>query len=186
MIGAVFLDRDGTINREVDYLTDIKQLRLLPGAAKAIGELNKLGMPVIIVTNQAAIANGRLDEAGIERIHNGLKKRLAIYGAKIDAIYYCPHHPDAKRAKYKADCQCRKPNIGMLTQAAKDFKIDLQRSFLIGDRTVDILAGNRAKTKTILVKTGYGGQDKLHYTYPDAVAANLYEAVDLVHRWLKS
>lgn len=182
---AVFLDRDGTINHDVDNLRDIKKLRLLPGAAQAIGQLNKLGFLVIVITNQPVVARGWLTEADVEQINQELNKRLKNQGAKIDGFYYCPHHPNANLKKYRRECDCRKPNIGMVKKAQKDFDIDLRKSFFVGDSTRDILAGKSAGLKTILVSTGYGGKDGVYKVEPDRTANNLKEAVEVIKKWQK-
>lgn len=178
---AVFLDRDGTINREVDVLRSACELRILRGAAKAIRALNKLGFLVVVITNQAVVARGWIKEKGVDRIHAVLVNRLKKRGAQIDAIYYCPHHPQANLKKYRLRCRCRKPNIGMILKAAKKLGIKIRGSFMVGDTTRDILAGKRARLKTILVKTGYGGEDGYHKNVkPDYVAKNLLEAVRII------
>jgi mannose-1-phosphate guanylyltransferase / phosphomannomutase len=177
---AVFLDRDGTINIEVEYLRHVKQLRMLSGVAGAIKELNMLGFLVVVLTNQAVIARGWLSEKGLDEIHAVMIKRLGRYGAKIDAIYYCPHHPNADLKKYKMECRCRKPNVGMIIDAVKKYKIDRKKSFMIGDTTRDILAGKKARLRTILVKTGYAGEDGKHEINPDFVAKDLRGAVKVI------
>ncbi|MEK7075435.1 MAG: HAD family hydrolase [Patescibacteria group bacterium] len=182
---AVFLDRDGVINREVDNLKNVKQLRLLPNVAASIKKLNRLGFLIIVVTNQPVIARGWLTEERLEKIHQVLIERLAKQGARIDAIYYCPHHPNANLKKYRLICQCRKPNIGLIKKAVKKFKINIKKSFIIGDRTADILAGKRTKLKTILVKTGYAGQDGKYDIKQDFIAGNLSEAVKIIKKYEK-
>lgn len=179
---AVFLDRDGVINREVDVLRNLKQLRLLPGAAQAIRQLNKLGFLIIVVTNQPVIARGWLTEKEVGAIHNVLIKRLAQKGAGIDAIYYCPHHPNANLKEYRCNCRCRKPNIGLIKKAVKKFKINVKISFMIGDSTRDILAGKRAGLKTILVETGYAGKDGKYDVKPDFRIKNLSEAIKIIKK----
>lgn len=179
---AVFLDRDGTINKEVDVLRDVKQLRILSGAAKAIKLINNLGFLAIIITNQPVIARGWLTEKEVDAIHGILVRRLNKKGAKIDAVYYCPHHPNANLKKYRLICKCRKPCVGMIKEAVKQLKVNSKRSFLIGDSTGDILAGKRAGLKTILVKTGYGGKDGKYKTAPDFIAKNLTEAVRIIQK----
>lgn len=181
---AVFLDRDGTINKEVDVLRDLKQFKILPRAAEAIKKINQLGFLAIVITNQAVVARGWLTEKEIDHIHAVLIKRLSRKGAKLDAIYYCPHHPKANLKKYRVKCRCRKPNFGMILKAAKKFKINLEKSFMIGDHTRDILTGHRAGLKTILVKTGYAGKDGHHNVKPDFTAKNLFEAVKIIERSL--
>ncbi len=150
---AVFLDRDGTINVEVNYLHRIADFGLIPGAAQAIKALNQAGLLVIMVTNQAGIARGYYDQAAMHALHAHLSQVLAAEGAHIDAIYFCPHHPD-----YSGTCDCRKPAPGMLQQAAVEHSIDLARSWLVGDTAGDIGAGRAVGCRTILVRTGYGAQ----------------------------
>ena len=182
---AVFLDRDGVINREVNNLKSIKQLRLLPNVATSIGKINRLGFLLIVITNQPVIARGWLTEMGLERIHRELMRRLAVKGAKIDEIYYCPHHPNANLKKYRVQCRCRKPNTGMIKAAAKKNAINLKKSFIIGDSTRDILTGKRAKLKIILLKTGYAGQDGKYNVKPDFIAKDLSEAVKIIKKYAK-
>ena len=148
---AVFLDRDGTINVEVNYLHRVADFELIEGAAEAIGHLNRAGLPVIVVTNQAGIARGLYDEGALERLHVHLQEELARHAARVDAFYYCPHHPD-----FTGPCPCRKPAPGMLLEAARDHHLDLGRSWLVGDSAGDIRAGRAAGCRTILVRTGYG------------------------------
>ncbi|OGK24253.1 hypothetical protein A3A46_01545 [Candidatus Roizmanbacteria bacterium RIFCSPLOWO2_01_FULL_37_13] len=173
---AVFLDRDGVINREVDNLRDVKQLTLLPHAADAIRKLNQSGFLVIIITNQPVVARGWISEERLKKIHMELLKRLGKKGARIDAIYFCPHHPNADLSKYRKDCQDRKPNIGLIKKAVKNFKIALENSFLIGDSTRDIQTAKNAGIPSILLKTGYGGKDRKFNVKPDYIAKNLFEA----------
>ncbi len=179
---AVFLDRDGTLNREVDVLRDLRQLRLLPGVARALKRLNELGYLAIVVTNQPVIARGWLREEEVEEIHRILAERARRRGARIDAVYYCPHHPRANLPRYRSRCRCRKPGTGLIRRAVRDFGIDTGRSFLVGDRTADILAGERAGLGTILVKTGCAGRDGRHEVRPGWVAEDLAEAVRLIAR----
>ncbi|RJQ29503.1 HAD family hydrolase [Candidatus Parcubacteria bacterium] len=184
---AVFLDRDGVINREVDVLRSVKQLRLLPRVAEAIQRLNEAGFLVVIVTNQPVVARGWLTEKEVDGIHEILLRRLQGKGARVDAVYYCPHHPNANLKRYRRKCSCRKPNPGLFIKAAKKFKIGLKKSFSVGDMMWDILAGKRAGTTTILVETGYGGKDKklAIEVSPDYTAKNLYEAVRIIKRYAK-
>lgn len=180
---AAFLDRDGTINREVDNLRDVRQLRLLPGAAEAVKKLNREGFLVIVVTNQPVIARGWLTEQELERIHDVLLARLAKRGARIDAIYYCPHHPEANLQRYRVRCRCRKPNIGLFKKASRDFKIALnKKSYMVGDHSRDILTGKRAGLTAILVKTGYKGKDGKYAADPDFEAKSLTDAVSYICR----
>lgn len=183
---AIFLDRDGTLNEERGYINHIDRFILIPGVPKAVKLINDLGYLAIVITNQSGIARGYYDLARLKTYHNKLKKELSEAGAKLDAIYFCPHHPQGKVKKYAIECDCRKPKTGMIDQAIKDFEIDLEHSFLIGDRYRDILFGKKLNMKSILVKTGYGkGEWEFEkYTWkvqPDYVAENLLEAVN----WIK-
>lgn len=188
---AVFLDRDGTIIKEVNNLRSLSQLRLIPGAAKGIKTLNNLGVLVIIITNQPVIARGWIKPKDLNHIHNVLLKRLSKKGAKIDAIYYCPHHPEANLKKYRKKCSCRKPNIGLIKKAAKDFPINFKKSFFIGDGTRDILTGKNARLKTILVKTGrhppttQKGENGISNISPDFEAKNLLEVSKIIKKLCK-
>src|SRR5260221_591734 len=138
---GIFLDRDGTINEEVDFLTTPDDLNLIEGSANAIRDANECGFKVFVVTNQSGIARGILTEKDLAEIHSALLKKLAQHDARIDAIYYCPHHPDAIDAQYRIVCDCRKPGTGMIMRAVQEFGIDLTRSYVIGDRMIDIQTG---------------------------------------------
>jgi D-glycero-D-manno-heptose 1,7-bisphosphate phosphatase len=176
---GVFFDRDGTINTEVDFLRKPEELVLIPKAAQAIREANQLGVKVFVITNQSGIARGFLTEKDLSAIHTQLHQQiLRDAGAKIDAIYYCPHHPEFGKPPYNVDCTCRKPGIGMLTKAADEFHIDLHRSFLVGDRFADIKAGKSAGCTTYLVQTGYGiaeQEECVSSGLTDHVVADAYE-----------
>ncbi len=176
---GLFLDRDGTINSEVDFLRSPDELRLLPGAARAIREANEAAIPVIIMTNQSGIARGYLTEDDLARVHDRLRKLLAAEGAHVDAIEYCPHHPTAGRPPFNVECDCRKPEPGMIRRAAAHLGIDLSASFVVGDRCVDMEAGSRAGCRTVLVLTGYGATERdecLQRLTIDHVAPDLYAA----------
>lgn len=175
---AVFLDRDGVINEDVKHLKDKTELRILPGVAKAIRRLNDAGYRVLVVTNQGAIAKRMTTPALVESVHVELRRRLSKSGAVIDGIYYCPHHPGGTIKEYSIVCRCRKPGAGMIKKAARDLGIDIEKSFLVGDKTSDILAGHRAGLTTILVKTGYGGTDMRYKIEPDFIVKDLLSAVN--------
>ena len=181
---GLFLDRDGTINEEVDYLSSPNELRLIHGAAEAVKEANQLGLKVFIITNQSGIARGMLSESDLAEIHKKLIQLLDNEQAHIDAIYYCPHHPELGNPPYRMDCDCRKPNIGMLTKAAKDFDIDLRKSFVVGDRIIDVQTGNNAGASSILVLTGYGKEERqfLHdnHVHVDYIAKDLHDAMQYI------
>ena len=152
---AIFLDRDGTINKHVGFLRNIDDFELLPGAAEAIRKINASGYLAIVVTNQPVIARGEVTEDQLREIHNKMETLLGQEGAYVDAIYYCPHHPDkgfeGEIPELKIDCDCRKPKPGMILQAAKDFNIDLENSWMIGDGENDIRAGTAAGCHTARV-----------------------------------
>jgi D-glycero-D-manno-heptose 1,7-bisphosphate phosphatase len=155
---AAFLDRDGTINVEVEYLSEPEQIVLLPGAAAAIARLNRAGIVVVVVTNQAGVARGYFPESRVAQIHARLDELLEAEGARIDRYYYCPHHPTAGLGAYRVECDCRKPKPGMLLAAAKELDLDLARSVLIGDKLLDLEAARQAGCEGILVRTGYGAE----------------------------
>lgn len=155
---AVFLDRDGTINKYVGFLTKPEQFELIPGAAEAIKKINKSGYLAIVVTNQPVISRGDCTWEELREIHNKMETELGKEGAFVDAIYICPHHKDkgfeGERPEYKFDCECRKPKAGLLLLAAHDFNIDMSQSIMIGDNNIDVESGiNAGCLKTILIKT---------------------------------
>ena len=152
---AIFLDRDGTINKFVGFLRDIDDFRLLDGVTDAIKKINNSGYLAIVVSNQPVIARGEVSFEQLDEIHNKMETLLGNEGAFLNAIYFCPHHPDkgfeGERPEFKFDCDCRKPKPGMLLKAAKDFNIDLSQSIMIGDDENDVLAGNAAGCKSFIV-----------------------------------
>jgi histidinol-phosphate phosphatase family protein len=181
---AVFLDRDGTLNREVDGVRKPDQLELLPGVAEAVHRLNHNGWRAIVVSNQPVIAKGFCTENDVQATHNKLETLLGRENAFLDRIYYCPHHPEkgfaGERPELKIDCDCRKPEPGMVLQAAKDLNIDLGQSWLIGDTSRDVQTARNAGVKSILVRTGYAGKDANYAAQPDYSFDTLGEAVDFV------
>ena len=160
---AIFLDRDGTINKYVGFLRDIEQFELLDGVTDAIKKINESGYLCIVVTNQPVIARGEVTYEQLDEIHNKMETLLGLEGAYLDGIYICPHHPhkgyEGEIPELKIDCDCRKPKPGMLLRAAKDFNIDLQKSYMVGDSESDILAGKAAGCKTVLIGEDDYGQD---------------------------
>ena len=160
---AVFLDRDGTINKYVGFLRDIDQFELIEGVAEAIKRINASGYLCIVVTNQPVIARGEVTVPQLEEIHNKMETLLGLEGAYIDGLYYCPHHPhkgfEGEISELKFDCECRKPKPGMLLKAAEDFNIDLSKSWMVGDGENDIKAGENAGCKTCLIGKNEFGQD---------------------------
>ena len=177
---AVFLDRDGVINEEVEYLAHPDELLLIPGAARAIRYLNEAKCPVIVVTNQSAVARGLIPEERVGEIHTALGHLLAREGAHVDRFYYCPHHPTAGQGVYLRSCDCRKPRPGLLLRAHGDLAVDLPKSFLVGDKVSDLRAGRAVGATTILVRTGYGEQLARAWPepwQPDHIARDLEHAV---------
>ncbi len=176
---AVFLDRDGTINEEVSYLSKIEQLKIIPRAAAAIKLLNDNGFRVIIITNQSGVARNYFSEDALKQINEYLMAELTKEGATIHAAYYCPHHPDF-------GCGCRKPNTGNIEKAAEEHDLDLTRSYMVGDTMRDMETGFNANLRTVLVLTGYGAEERDKYRdnprQPDFVAQDLYEASDWIIR----
>lgn len=152
---AVFLDRDGTINVEKNYTHKIEEFEFIDGSIDAIRLLNEQGFLVIVVTNQSGIGVGYYPESDVHIVHKFMQDELQKKGAHIDAIYYCPHHPKGK-GKYKLDCNCRKPKIGMFEQARLQFTFDASQSWMIGDKLKDYKFGENCGLKSILVETGYG------------------------------
>lgn len=164
---AVFLDRDGTINIEKDYLYRPDDFEFVPGAAEAINLLKQHGYLVVVVTNQSGVARGYYTEADVHNLHSHIDRLLEAAGTAVDAWYYCPHH-SAGKGDYAVDCQCRKPLPGMLLEAACDLDIDLAASWMVGDKLVDVEAGIAAGCKPLLVKTGYGADQSCQL--PDGVS----------------
>ena len=182
---AVFLDRDGVINKEREnHVCNLSQLEIYDFVPEAIRKINEKGYLVIIITNQAGIAKGFMNENDLDKIHKKIETELGSKGAKVDAIYYCPHHPEkgfkGEVKELKVDCKCRKPKAGMLLKAKEDFNIDFDKSYFVGDRTADILAGEKVGCKTILVKTGYRGEDNKYKVKPDFLTENLLSSIDLI------
>lgn len=170
---AVFLDRDGVIIAEVNYLRNIRQMRVLSGAAAGISLLRRAGFKIVVISNQSAVGRGYLTRRALEGIHRDLRRRLKSDGAMLDAVYYCPHHPDEA-------CECRKPALGMIESAQKRFRIDLKRSFFIGDSTTDMKTASNAKCAGVLVRTGKGGRDGRYRVKPARICRNLFMAA----RWI--
>ena len=159
---AVFLDRDGTIVRDVDYLTEAGQLQILPGVPEALRLLREAGFLLLVVTNQSAVARGWLSEETLAAIHAELNDRLAPEGARIDAFYHCPHLPGGTVPAYARECACRKPEPGLIERAAREWQVDLARSYVVGDSERDTEAGRRAGCATLLIGTGRGTVSDLH------------------------
>jgi len=170
---AVFLDRDGTMAKDVHYCRRPEDFRLFPNTAKAIKLLSEHGFKVIVITNQSGIARGYFTEEALAQIHEKMKAELAKEGAWIDGIYYCPHHPDD-------NCNCRKPKPKLVLQAAKEHDIDLKHSFVVGDLSLDIDMGKAVGCKTILLLDS--PQEDMNIS-PDYIASDLLEASRFVLKW---
>lgn len=155
---VIFLDRDGTINEEVEYLHRPEDLRILPGVAEAVRNLREHGFKIVVVTNQAGVARGYYSEEDVKRLHRYLNECLEKNGASIDHFFYCPHHPVHGIGKYKTVCRCRKPEIGMFLMAEQYYQVDKEHSWMIGDKLLDVEAGRNYGVRSILVGTGYGNE----------------------------
>lgn len=182
---AVFLDRDGTINEEVGYVNHIERFILLPRVPDAIRLLNQRGIKVIVITNQSGVARGYFPESLIFQVHKKMEELLRQRDAFVDGIYYCPHHPKEGFPPYLRVCKCRKPETGLVDEAVKAFDIDCSKSYMIGDRGVDIEFGHKIGAKPILVLTGYGKGEWEYNRYqwkvmPYYVASDLYDAVEWI------
>ncbi len=174
MTKAVFLDRDGTISEEVNYCRRAEDLHLIPLVTEAVNLLNRSGFKVIVVTNQSGIAREYFTLETLEQIHQKMQDELAIGNAKVNAIYHCPHHPDD-------GCECRKPATGLLRKASHDFNVNLEASYMVGDRQTDVETGKAAGCKTVLVATGPDWENGVS-SHPDYIADNLMSAA----RWIVS
>jgi D-glycero-D-manno-heptose 1,7-bisphosphate phosphatase len=190
---AVFLDRDGTLIEDVDYLRRLDQMVLFPWTIDSLRLLNRAGFATVVVTNQSAVARGIVTEEFVRETHAALDARVRAGGARIDGYYFCPHHPEAGVAQYRARCRCRKPAPGMIEDAASDLGLDPARSWMIGDRPRDVETGRKAGARSILVRRGpadragdidAGNDDGLHTgDYgADAILNNLMEAVGWILR----
>ena len=176
---AVFLDRDGTICEEVGYVNHVSRSRLLPNSLEAIRLLNRAGYFVVVATNQSGVARGLFGEDLVRAVHRQLASWVEDGGGRLDAIYYCPHHPREGQPPYRADCDCRKPKPGMLLRAAREHALDLGRSYMVGDSLVDLEAGTAAGAGVVHVLTGYG-RGLVEHHRDKFKAAPLHTAQDLL------
>jgi D-glycero-D-manno-heptose 1,7-bisphosphate phosphatase len=184
---AVFLDRDGTMIEDVGYLDSVDRVAFYPWTVDAIRMCNRAGLAVVVVTNQSGIARGMFPETLVGETHRALDARLSAGGARVDAYYYCPHHPDGSVAAYARRCDCRKPGRGMIDQAARDLDLDPERSFVVGDRWGDVQLGRAVGARSILVRTGTGAEEEMRPptgASADAVVDNLAAAVGWILRHL--
>jgi D-glycero-D-manno-heptose 1,7-bisphosphate phosphatase len=177
VVRAVFMDRDGTLSEEIGYMYDAGLYKPYAWAGPAVRKINESGMKAVLITNQSGVGRGYFPESSVHQVHDILRAELARHGAALDAVYFCPHQPDT-------GCDCRKPRPGMLFQAQKDLGIDLARSFMIGDKYVDVEVGHAAGTRSVLVLTGYGREEREKHKdvprQPEFIAENLMEAVEAI------
>jgi D-glycero-D-manno-heptose 1,7-bisphosphate phosphatase len=157
---AVFLDRDGTLIEDAGYLDRLDRIALFPWTVDAIRALNRAGFVVVVITNQSGVARGFFTEAFVEETHRHLSARLAAGGARIDAYYYCPHHPDGAVVAYRRHCDCRKPASGLVDRAVRELELDSARSFVVGDKWLDVGLARAAGARGILVRTGTGAAEE--------------------------
>ncbi len=181
---AIFFDRDGTLNEEVGYAGRAEDFHIFPAAAPAVRRVNQAGWAAVVITNQAGVARGLFPESAVAALHALLGERLAAAGARLDAFYYCPHHPEGAVAAYARVCDCRKPQPGMLRQAAHDLDLDLAASWVIGDRRMDVAVARAVGARAAMVKTGYGARELADgdalSARPDLVADDVLAAVGYI------
>ena len=180
---AVFLDRDGTLIEDVGYLDRLDRIALFPWTVDAIRALNRAGFAVVVVTNQSGIARGFFDEAFVDQTHQWIEAYLAGGGARIDAYYYCPHHPDGSVEAYRRHCDCRKPASGLVEKAVRDLGLDPARSFVVGDKWLDVGLARSVGARGILVRTGTGAAEEARPqpgVSADVIVDNLIGAVSWI------
>jgi histidinol-phosphate phosphatase family protein len=181
---GIFLDRDGTLIEDIDLLHRVDDLKLLPYADRAVKQINESDFLCFLITNQPVVARNLCDMPVIKQIHNKLETLLGKTGAYLNDIYFCPHHPDkgypGENKEFKIECDCRKPKTGMIEKAVKEYNVDVESSWFIGDTTTDTQTGIIAGLQTILARTGKGGKDRKFHCIPDFVFDNLEEAVDFI------
>src|SRR3990172_6752341 len=187
---AAFLDRDGTIIEENGYISKIKQVDFIPGSIEAIKRLKSLGYKIIVITNQSGVAQRFFTEKALKKVHKYLQKELKKNKAGWDGIYYCPHHPRVGLKRYLKNCNCRKPKTGLVKLAAREHKLKLKGSVVIGDRLSDVGLGKNAEIKSILLFTCHGKKESKKITAfskskPDFIAKNLLEAAKLLQNQVK-
>lgn len=186
---AIFLDRDGTMNVSKGFISNAEDLELIPGTIEAIKAINKSGALAIVITNQPVIARGECSFEELHNIHNKLKTLLGEKGAFVDDIFYCPHHPDkgfeGEIPELKFDCECRKPKTGMIDEAVKKYNIDLSKSYMVGDSTMDLETARNAGVKSVLVDTGFAGNDGKYDRSCDIEAKDLLDAVEKIIKDMK-
>lgn len=187
---AVFLDRDGTLNADAAYASDYGQIAIYPESYKAVKKLNRAGLLTVVVTNQSAVGRGLLTEEGLNDIHSRLRASFVGHGSRLDAIYFCPHYPQSADPRYGIECNCRKPNPGLALRAAADLGIDLGSSYMVGDKTEDVIFGLNIQAVPVLVLTGSGRESLTQLRErglePTFVAETILQAADWIldrERW---
>ena len=184
---AVFLDRDGTLVEECGYLDRLDRLTLFPWTVDALRLLKRAGFTTVVITNQAAVARGIIDETFVHSVHGEIDRRLEGTSASIDRYYYCPHFTESKIERYRQECRCRKPAPGMIEQACRELDLDPAQSFMVGDRWLDVACGRAAGTGVVLVRSGSERSDPPEGLRADAILNNLMEAVGwILRRYLRS
>ncbi len=174
---AIFLDRDGVLTEERGYLHSADEMVVCNYSRECVRKLHDAQYLTIVITNQSGVARGYFSENELKKMNERLIKEIGV-----DAVYYCPHHPDGIVEKYKKNCLCRKPSTGLIIKACNDFDIDLSKSYFVGDRECDIRTGQNVGIKTILVRTGYGLEDENKDLHPNYIAENLCDAVEILLR----
>ncbi len=179
---AIFMDRDGTLSEEVGYVNHVSRFRLFPWSVDAVRLVNRSRYLAVMVTNQAGVARGYFPESMVHEVHAVVTRAMEAGDARLDAIYFCPHHPDVGEPPYRKDCDCRKPRPGLLRRAAEEHDIDLASSWVVGDRPGDLHLAWAVGARAALVKTGYGLGELAHHSagwkrQPDLVAEHLLDAV---------
>lgn len=182
---AILLDRDGTLCEEVGYVNHVDRVRIPERSIAAMRLANRAGFQTVVITNQAGVARGYFDEALIHDVHDRVREILAAGDARIDGIYFCPHHPEVGAPPYRAACACRKPGVAMLLRARDEMGIDLAASYVVGDSIKDIQAGHAVGATTVMVRTGYGRGELEHHSSswsvrPDHLADDLLDAVEWI------
>lgn len=172
---AVFLDRDGVLTEEKSYISSIEELTIFPYVAECIKKIHQKGYYAVVITNQSGVARGLFSEKKLQQMNDYLMRQTCV-----DAIYYCPHHPDGKIGKYRRVCHCRKPGTGMFEAACQEFDIDMDKSYMAGDRASDIQAGQNAGVRTILLESGYGTARLENDVCPDYVVNDLRDILTII------
>ncbi len=181
---AVFLDRDGTLNVDDGYPASFNEIIIYPASYQAVRKLNAAGLLTIVITNQSGIGRGLLTENDLAALHNQMSASFSNQGARLDAFYYCPHYEKSPTPHYRLDCTCRKPNAGLALRAAADFGVDLERSYMVGDKVEDILFGLTIRATPVLVRTGFGEESLPRLqevgAKPAFVAGDILEAAEWI------